>query len=301
MFANGSRLDCYLIFANEAGDVLAEDNNSGVDVGGTKTDAYLRLTIPESGTYLLAATRAGVDTGKSSGEYVVIAGIPEEQPDTPQEEPQSDTPAGVAAMGELAFGAEASGTISNSEFVHLYVFDGQAGDQVTITMTGDAGLDSYLGLIDPNDEVIAEDDDSGGGMNAQISIRLPESGTYVIAVTRNGIDEGTTEGDYTLVMVEGTPTAPEGQNGLGGFGGLPGRSFEFEDSTFYLRGFGRSSSPDKNTPLEAFFQGAQSEQLPGRSFDLGGSESFYLSGMGRSDDPTKATPLQSYLSGYLGQ
>ncbi|MBI5957463.1 MAG: PPC domain-containing protein [Chloroflexi bacterium] len=302
MFASNSTLDAYIIFANEAGDVLAEDNNSGLDVGGSKTDAFLRLTIPESGLYLVAATRAGVDTGKSTGEYVVIAGIPEEE-GTPEQptQPESDMPAGVESMGDLAVGVEASGSISDQSFVHLYAFEGQAGDQVTITMTGDAGLDAYLGLIDPNEEVVAEDDDSGGGMNAQISIRLPESGFYVIVATRNGIDQGDTAGSYTLVVNDGTPEAPTGASGIGGFGGLPGRSFEFEDSTFFLRGFGRSSSPDKNTPLEAFFQGDQSEQLPGRSFELGNNESFYLSGFGKSEDPTKATPLQSYLSGYLGQ
>jgi hypothetical protein len=129
-------------------------------------------------------------------------------------------------------------------------------------MTGDDSLGSYLGLIDPNDEVIAEDDDSAGGTNAQISIRLPESGTYVIVVTRNGLDQGTTEGSYTLDLVSGQPEAPEGVSGFGGFGGLPGRAFAGEGTTLYLRGNGASDNPDKATGLESLL--APDQGMPGR-------------------------------------
>lgn len=302
MFADNSPLDCYLILADQDGNVLSEDNNSGNQVDGSKTDAFLRLTIPNTGTYLVGATRAGVDTGTSTGNYVLIAATPEEQNTAQQQnQGQNQTPAGVEQMSVIAAGQSANGMISSASFVHLYPYDGQADEQITITMTGSGGLDAYLGLIDPQQEVIAEDDDSGGGTDAQISIRLPESGTYLIVVTRNGIDEGTTQGSYTLTVTSGAPAAPTGVTGVGGFGGLPGRAFPVEGETFYLRGFGRSANPDKATPLEGFFQRAQDETLPGRSFDMGNNESFYLSGFGKSEDPSKATPLQSYLSDFLGQ
>jgi hypothetical protein len=97
-------------------------------------------------------------------------------------------PPGMAYIGEIAFGTPASANITADSFVHLYDFYGEAGQMVTITMTGAGGLDAYLGLLDPNDEVIAEDDDSAGNLNAQIAIRLPESGWYLIVATRAGID-----------------------------------------------------------------------------------------------------------------
>jgi hypothetical protein len=269
MLADGSTLDPYLIFVTEDGDVLAEDNDSGAQVGVGKTDAVLALTIDQSGTYFVIATRAGADQGMSSGAYVLIAAIPDTQGQGPvQEQPTADDnlPDGVDAMGMIQVGQQASGAISADSFIHLYGFDGQAGEQVTITMRGTGGLDSYLGVIDPNDEVIAEDDDSAGGSDAQISIRLPESGTYVIVVTRNGLDAGMTTGSYTLDVTSGAPPAPEGQTGLGGFGGLPGRAFEVEGGqTFYLRGFGASSDPAKNPPIKAF---ALNSTLPGRPSGL---------------------------------
>ena len=177
------------------------------------------------------------------------------------------------------------------------MLDANAGEQVTITMTGAGGLDSYLGLLDPAGDVIAEDDDSAGGTNAQISIQLPEAGRYTIVATRNGIDQGSTVGSYSLVVTSGTPAVPAQQSGLGGFGGLPGRALETGESTFYLRGFGRSDNPAKNTPIENFFMSAQESTLPGRSMQQG-ADSFSLSGFGRSDNPAKNTPIEAYLQSH---
>ncbi len=268
MLADGSALDAYLIFMNEAGDVLAEDDDSGAQIDGAgKTDAFISLTIPETGAYYVVATRAGVDQGQTDGNYVLLAAIPDSQPDPQapvQEQPVSnnDLPEGVAAMGSIAAGDQGSGTISGDAYINVWGFDGQAGEQVTITMRGEGGLDAYLGIIDPNNEVIAEDDDSGGGSDAQVSLRLPESGTYVIVATRNGIDAGTSTGDYTLEVTSGTPEPPTGQTGIGGFGGLPGRAFPMDNGpTFYLRGTGASMNPDKSQAIEQF---ATRSALPGR-------------------------------------
>lgn len=304
MFADKSSLDCYLIFADSQGNLLTEDDNSGSQVQGSRTDSFLRLTIPKTDTYLIGATRAGMDQGTTTGNYVLIATTPQAQntPSQPQPEPQQNQPpAGVEQMSAVSAGDTVSGTISAKSFVHLYPFSGQAGEQITITMSGTSGgLDAYLGIIDPKQNVIAEDNDSGGGTNAQISIRLPDSGTYYIVATRSGIDQGSTQGDYTLTVIDGAPAAPAGVTGSGGFGGLPGRAFPIEGSTFYLRGFGRSENPAKATPLESFLQSGQTEQLPGRSFNIDTGQSFFLTGFGRSTDPAKSSELQTYLSGYLG-
>ncbi len=266
MFADSSNLDPYLMFATEDGTILAEDDDSGAQVGGAKTDAFLQVTVKEAGTYLIGATRSGIENGKSTGAYVLVAGVPDDQGPIVQEEPvnnpaQNELPPGMEAMGMITVGDSSSATITNDSYFHIYGFDGQAGQQVTITMTGSGGLDAYLGLLDPNDEVIAEDDDSAGGTDAQISISLPESGTYIIVATRNGIDAGSTTGGYTLEVTSGTPPAPTGQTGVGGFGGLPGRALAVEGGALYLRGFGATNDLAKAPPVEAFIQ---TESLPGR-------------------------------------
>ncbi|MBN1678642.1 MAG: PPC domain-containing protein [Anaerolineae bacterium] len=298
MFADASNLDSFLMFATEEGDVLAEDDDSGAQVsGGGNTDAALSLTVPATGIYYVIATRAGMENGMSTGAYVLFAGVPEEAEPEPQQA-ENDLPPGVDVMGDIMLDAGAAqGAITNDSFAHLYLFDGNAGETVTITMSGEGNLDAYLGLIDPNDEVIAEDDDSGGGasgVDAQLSLRLPETGTYIIIATRNGLDEGTTTGNYTLQVTSGQPEAPDDAVGIGGFGGLPGRSFESgEGDTFYLRGSGASKNPDKASPLENYLYPPQGD-LPGRSFKTE-SQSFYLSGFGKSNDPAKSTPIEQLL------
>ena len=68
--------------------------------------------------------------------------------------------------------------IDNS-FFDAYIFEGEAGQQVTILMESN-DIDPYLILLGPSGEFAAEDDDSGGNFNAAIDLRLPESGTYLL-------------------------------------------------------------------------------------------------------------------------
>lgn len=297
MFADGSNLDPYLIVLNENGDVLAEDDDSGAEIEGAgRYDSALSITFPDAGYYYIAATRAGVAQGQSLGAYALMVVAP----DASQQQQQQDVPAGVMYMDEITLGSTVTGAIDNTTFVLVYPFSGSVNQQVTITAAGADGLDAYLGIMDADGNILAEDDDSGGGaqgLDAQISIKLPETGDYAIIVTRSGIDAGTTVGSFTLTVSDGAPVAPAGNTGIGGFGGLPGRALESEQGTFYLRGFGKSSDPAKATPLQQFINPPSEDALPGRSMQAG-TESFYLTGFGKSDDPAKATPLQAYMNSH---
>lgn len=265
MFADGSSIDSYLIFADEEFNLLAEDDDSGAQIGAGTLDSFLSLTVPTSGLYYVVATRAGMDTGTTTGAYVLLAAVPEPEPVS---QPVDDgLPEGVDYAGVIGVGDAISGTLSATSFMHLYEFEGQAGEEITISMTGTGNLDAYLGLFDPAGEVIAEDDDSLGGLNAVITITLPQTGTYLIAATRAGIDEGTTVGDYTLEVSAGQFETPL-PSGFSGFGGLPGRAMVGEGGTFYLRGNGASDNPEKSPPVERFF-GVETT-LPGTRAPLAG-------------------------------
>ena len=63
----------------------------------------------------------------------------------------------------------------------VYMFQGAAGQTVTITMTG--GSDTFLNLIGPEGTVVASDDDSGGATNSRIVLRLATAGAYRIEAT----------------------------------------------------------------------------------------------------------------------
>ncbi len=75
------------------------------------------------------------------------------------------------------------------------MFQGAAGQTVTISMTG--GFDTFLNLIGPDGTVVASDDDSGGGTNSRIVLRLAAAGAYRIEATAFS---ATGLGAYTLTV-----------------------------------------------------------------------------------------------------
>ena len=275
MMADGSALDSYAYFTNENFDILAEDDNSGAEIDIGQRDAFLTLAVPQAGTYYAVATRAGGAQGSSSGAYALMVGVPDAdsttttQPQQPsaQQAEATDLPPGVSYVGPISVGSTVNGQITAADFVHLYSLEGTANQEVTVIMRGTGGLDAYVGLMTPDGDVLAEDDNSAGGLDAQITIRLPESGTYLIAATREGLDNGTTVGSYTLQVSAGqTAPANPAPSGLSGFGGLPGRAIATDMGTFYLRGNGASSNPEKSPPFEAFL--GLDSQLPGMGTHL---------------------------------
>ncbi len=96
--------------------------------------------------------------------------------------------------GTLSVGGSAQGTLNSLFEGHNWTFDGQAGQAVTIRVNGVGDTDPRAKLLDPNGNVIAEDDDGGGGWNALITATLPSSGTYTVRV------DVFTEGTYTVTI-----------------------------------------------------------------------------------------------------
>lgn len=95
--------------------------------------------------------------------------------------------------------------ITDNSYVHFWDFDVNAGEFVTLTMEKTSGnLDPLLVVLDANNNVLAFDDDSGPGRDAQLrNIRFPQTGTYTVAATRYGGLQGYTEGDYKLSIQYG--------------------------------------------------------------------------------------------------
>lgn len=77
-----------------------------------------------------------------------------------------------------------------------WVFTGEAGEAISIRMTGD--FDTYLELYDDEDILLTYDDDSGGNLTSYISgFTLPASGDYTIVA--KSLYEATGD-SYTLTL-----------------------------------------------------------------------------------------------------
>ncbi|HEX2905275.1 MAG TPA: pre-peptidase C-terminal domain-containing protein [Phototrophicaceae bacterium] len=102
------------------------------------------------------------------------------------------------AKGPIGFGQSLSDTINDAFDNHVYTFNGDTGQNITIEANAnDNELDTELKLYGPDNKMIAENDDIDlfENSNSQINISLPASGTYTIIVS--GFATG---GSYTLTL-----------------------------------------------------------------------------------------------------
>lgn len=94
-----------------------------------------------------------------------------------------------------------SGTLeADNSYVDSYTFEGKAGQEVVIEMTS-SEVDSFLILLAPDGQGLAQDDDGGGGSNARLVVtELPADGTYTVLA--NSYAPGET-GRYNLRLATG--------------------------------------------------------------------------------------------------
>ena len=91
---------------------------------------------------------------------------------------------------------------SNSQVLHdgsyynIHTFEGQAGEVINIELVSEE-FDTYLILLGPDEQLVAEDDDGNGGTNSQIVVTLPTTGIYQILANAYGVGE---IGQYTLTQ-----------------------------------------------------------------------------------------------------
>lgn len=103
----------------------------------------------------------------------------------------------------ISCGQTVNGSLSTSDcalidgsYADFYEFTGTSGQDVTVTMRS-SSVNSYLGLLDPNQQDVQENDNGGGGNDARLTYHLNSSGQWVIAA--GSYSSGET-GPYTLTL-----------------------------------------------------------------------------------------------------
>ncbi len=193
---NSNAFDTYLYLLDDAGNVIDENDDSGVT-----TDSRVPIdggvgTLPYTGTYIIGANSFDPSTGAYSITLATDA---------------------ACTMTPLTYNQTVNGTLATSDcpvsfggepfYTDLYTFNGTAGQQVSIAMNSTV-VNPYLVLHTPSGAGSLEDDNSGGGNNARIptsgTFTLPETGKYTIEATSFNSFE---VGDYALVLT-GPTVAP---------------------------------------------------------------------------------------------
>jgi tetratricopeptide (TPR) repeat protein len=129
---------------------------------------------------------------------------------------------------------EVGDTVLNDNTLYdEFAFEGRAGDVVSITLES-SEFDTYLFLISPEGEKLAENDDiAEGNTNSKITVTLPTNGTY--RVQANGFREQD-RGRYSLRIVSRESNSDpnrESDLSLQEEGVLEAEDNVYEDGTFY--------------------------------------------------------------------
>ncbi|HEY6804209.1 MAG TPA: M12 family metallo-peptidase [Pyrinomonadaceae bacterium] len=117
-------------------------------------------------------------------------------------------PATTISAGQIVGGSLTTSDCfftGTTRYVDVYGFNGTAGQQVVVSM-GSSTFDTYLYLLNSANQLIAQDDDGGGGTNSRVPtasgfFTLPTTGTYTIyatAYSADGMVGGT--GAYTISL-----------------------------------------------------------------------------------------------------
>jgi hypothetical protein len=190
-----SAFDAFLTIARSVSgitDPIATDDDRG---GGEKnTDARVRFTAPDDGTYLMVAQSLSEE---GVGAYTLnLAAAPAAVTSTPR----------PIAVGQTVSGRldETDAVLEDDDtFYDTWLLNGRKGQRVMIEMKADS-LDSFLsvGRMEGTEfNSIRTDDDGGQGNNSRMTLVLPDDGQYVIRAN----EVGTKTGAYTLSVTERQP------------------------------------------------------------------------------------------------
>ncbi|QPC82496.1 PPC domain-containing protein [Phototrophicus methaneseepsis] len=153
--------DAYLSLEDEQGVALITDDDSN----GSGNSAIGPYILPYTGRYTVVS---------SSYDYYYYG----------------DTMAGdftltltQAQLSAIDYDSPTSVTFTEGDHAIFFSIEAEAGDILAITVEGEDDLDTRLQVFDPDNYVLAEDDDSGMGFNPEISrLIVPASGTYMLGL-----------------------------------------------------------------------------------------------------------------------
>jgi hypothetical protein len=105
----------------------------------------------------------------------------------------------------LVYGQTVDGALAATAPSAFYTFDGALGDVVTVSMEATGGeIDPFLVLYDSNQNLLATDDNSGGGETARLIFVIPSAGNYLIQATHSGGVVSEAGGTFTLSLSAST-------------------------------------------------------------------------------------------------
>lgn len=189
--------DPYLRLYNSAGVLLRYDDDSGSGL-----NSQLTYTAITTDTYYLGASASGI-YGTTTGNYTLSV--------APVAVIADDYAASSATTGRVTVGTTTSGKIESTGDHDWFSVNLTAGTRYTIDLDGTntSGLyDPYVQLYSTSGTLLASDDDSGLGLNSELTYTPTTSGTYYVDASSASFFSSTT-GNYNLTVTAAAPVADD--------------------------------------------------------------------------------------------
>jgi serine/threonine protein kinase len=163
-------------------------------------DLYARMYVIGNHLVMLMGPADGLAPAPDTAAFFNSLKLGGRDPNTAEEGKQS--------VHEVGKGLELRGKLDNKTQTVVYRVKLAAGKNYVIDMVSadSKALDPYLVLTDGTGKDLAEDDDSGGGLNARINFRPDESATFrILATSFSGV------GAFTLTVREAAAPSKKGK------------------------------------------------------------------------------------------
>lgn len=211
-----AQIDSVLVMTNESG--FQASNDDGPNMG---TDARIEAVLPADGLYTIAASALNRGRGEYTISVVLEGGAQPASPPPPTPprarpaRPAAPAPvqSSQAALPVLVPGRPVNASLAAGDtqmqsgaFVDNYAVEGRRGQQITLTMSS-AAFDTVAAIGSRDGSFFQRNDDGPGmGTNSQLTVTLPDDGTYIVAASSYRNDA---TGGYTLTLTTaGLPAAP---------------------------------------------------------------------------------------------
>lgn len=239
-------LDPMLALIDSEGGVVALSDDGAASGRNLRLDS---LHIPRSDQYSLVVARFGYLLGTTSGGYSL----------------KMDRIGVSSASGSaLRYGDSVYNTITDSNPQIYYTFRATRGDVVSVRMQRASGdLDPALLLVNSQSQIIADNDDSPGSLDAAINgFIIREDGVYAIIASRFGQAAGRSKGAFVLTLAAGS------ESGLG-------RSLDF--ALPILPGIAAQDEITNSTSVRFYsFEGKRDDVVTIRMSRVGGQLDSFL-------------------------
>jgi len=171
----------------------SEDRQENDDLAGRPGESEVEMTLAESGEYRVVVTSY---EPKETGSYALTIDQRATVRTVQQNRDVTELTIGSRVAGALA---EGDTKLAGGEFRDMFVFEGSAGDNVSVLMRSQS-FDTYVGIITPSGEQLDNDDWEGDQRTSRVDHALTETGRYRVMATSYQADES---GAYDIEVTRG--------------------------------------------------------------------------------------------------